>query len=100
MPLRRYITDRRENRVAMPVLLWRDMFLIGMTLNLIFLALAVTAAALSLPDWAALLIFLLPLPYNLFIWSSVWRKGGVMSALECCVSRSIASLWLGASLVI
>ncbi|CAN7466328.1 hypothetical protein LJR030_004785 [Rhizobium sp. LjRoot30] len=84
----------------MPVLLWRDMFLFGTALNVTFLALAFTAAGAGMPDWTALLIFLLPLPYNLFIWSSVWRKGGGMSTLECYVSRSIACLWLGASLVV
>ncbi|WEA28096.1 hypothetical protein [Rhizobium binxianense] len=25
------------------------------------------------PDWFAVIVFFLPMPFNIFIWSAVWR---------------------------
>lgn len=54
-------------------LFWRDMLLIGTGLNLLMTGVALALLSQGAPLPWVLFAHLLPLPYNLFIVSAIWR---------------------------
>ena len=90
----RFLHDRLNHRVPLKTLFWRDMVLWGTALNLIFLGIALAMAANGFPAWQALLVFLLPLPYNVFVWHCVWTGAGRLDGFGRSALRSIATGWL------
>lgn len=88
------ISDRLSNRVPLKTLFWRDMIAVGAAINLSFFASAMTLAAMDWPIWSVLLVILVPLPYNVFIWHCVWKGAGVLEAMSRFVVRTLATGWL------
>ena len=89
-----FFSERLANHIPLKTLFWRDMILFGAVLNLIFLFLALVLAANGWPGWVAFLIFLLPLPYTIFIWHCVWRAAADLGPFARTALRSIATGWL------
>lgn len=89
-----FFSDRLANRVPLERLFWRDMILCGTTLNFVFLACALAIAAAGWPAWAAFLVFLIPLPYNAFVWHCVWNGANRLDLFPRLALRSIATGWL------
>lgn len=84
-----FFARRWYGHVPLPVLLWRDMLMVGSGINLAagFVVLMLIAHGVSL-SLAVALHFLL-LPYNLFLALAVWR-----SPQGTRVTASAAALWL------
>lgn len=84
-----FFAGRWQGRVALPVLFWRDMLMVGSGINLAagFVVLMLLAQGVS-PGLAIALHFLL-LPYNLFLAMAVWR-----SPQAGRVTTAAAALWL------
>jgi hypothetical protein len=70
--LRTFITQRWQGRVGWRRLFWRDLLLVGTGLNLLMTGTALALLSQDAPIQWVLLAHLLPLPYNLFIVSSIW----------------------------
>jgi hypothetical protein len=70
--LKTFITQRWQGRIGWRRLFWRDLLVVGTSLNLLMtgLALALLSQDVAIP-WV-LLAHLFPLPYNLLIVSSIW----------------------------
>ena len=70
--MKSFITQRWHGRIGWRTLFWRDLLLVGTGLNLLMTGLALALLSQDVPAQWALLAHLLPLPYNLFIVSSIW----------------------------
>jgi hypothetical protein len=68
-----YFSRRWRGQVPLSVLLWRDMLGIGTAVNLAATILAVAVIVQGASDWLALVLHLLPLPYNIFLCAALWR---------------------------
>jgi hypothetical protein len=55
---------------------WEYAILYGLLLNGLTTLAAFALYTTDLPSWLGLAMFLLPLPYNLFIGVAVWRSAG------------------------
>lgn len=71
--MRRFVTDRWQGHVPAGTLLWRDMLLAGTFVNLACSLAALGWLAQGGSGVAAVALHFLPLPYNLFLWASLWR---------------------------
>ena len=91
--MRTFFRARLDGGVPLPVLLVRDMLLVGTLLNLAFLGFAVMALEAGYPDWLALVVFLVPMPYNVFLWFAVWRRSRLPGP-GATFARTFATLWL------
>jgi len=71
--LSEFFTLRWRGLVGWRTLFWRDLLVIGTSMNLLMTgsALALLSQGVALP-WV-LAVHLLPLPYNLLIVSALWR---------------------------
>lgn len=90
----RFFSDRLANHIPLKTLFWRDMILFGAVLNLTFLGIALVMAAHEWPAWLAFVVFLLPLPYTIFMWHCVWRVSAGLGPVARPALRSIATGWL------
>lgn len=90
----KFFSDRLSSRVALRTLFWRDMIAVGTALSLACLAVSLLLAASEVPIWLVVLVFLLPLPYNAFMWHCVWQAANSHQAIEKLVIRGVATAWL------
>jgi hypothetical protein len=67
-----FITQRWQGRIGWRTLFWRDLLMVGTGLNLLMTGTALALLSRDVPAQWALLVHLLPLPYNLLIVSSIW----------------------------
>lgn len=77
-----------------------DMLVVGTIVNLVSAALALVVYSVDLVGWLAILIFLLPLPYNIALCVFVWRSAARHPSGWSDVARIGAVIWLLAMLVI
>jgi hypothetical protein len=70
--LKTFISHRWQGRIGWHTLFWRDLLVIGTGLNLLMTGTALVLLSQGVPAQWALLVHLLPLPYNLLIVSSIW----------------------------
>jgi hypothetical protein len=84
--------------------LWRvlllDMLLWGTVLNLCAAGVSLTLIAFDAPDWLALAAFLVPMPYNLFLCTAVWRASGAQAGPFATGARAVAIVWVAAVTVL
>lgn len=79
---------------------WFDMLVIGTIVNAVTAAAALLAFATDAPDWLALGIFLVPLPYNLLLCLFVWRSATRQPSGWSDFAKAGAVLWLMAALIV
>lgn len=60
--------------VALARIFWAYAILYGTLLNIGTTIATLAAVAANAPAWLAVMIFLLPVPYNIFIVVAVWRS--------------------------
>lgn len=82
--------------------LWAYGILWGTLLNLLATLAGLFATVAAAPDWLAVGLFLLPLPYSLAVLLGVWRSAdrpGVAPA-RAARARLIVAVWVIAMLVV
>lgn len=89
--LLRYLRERSRDRVPIKVLLSRDMFLCGTVLNLVTTGLAILIVQSGYPDWLAVVVFFLPMPFNTFIWAAVWRGADQIPVFAAWIARTFGT---------
>jgi len=70
--IRRYLAGE----VPLKRVFFHDMLLVGTLVNVVTGLASLAAFSLDVPDWAALLVFLSPQPYNIGLCIAVWRSAG------------------------
>jgi hypothetical protein len=68
-----YFSRRWRGQVPLTVLLWRDMLGVGTVMNLTATILALAVIMQDAPDWLAVALHFLPMPYNFFLCAALWR---------------------------
>lgn len=95
-----FFANRWAGRVPLEQLFWRDMLFTGTAANLCFLAAAMTLAARDFSPWVFIPVFLVPLPYNLFVWQCVWNTTNQSTSGQRALVRLVSSLWLAAVIIL
>ncbi|SME98104.1 hypothetical protein SAMN06265365_107142 [Tistlia consotensis] len=94
--------DLLRGRQPLERALWVYAILYGTLLNLVATLAGLLAAAAGAPDWLAVGLFLLPLPYSLAALLGVWRSAGRpgVAAARAASARLIVAVWAVAMLVV
>ncbi len=87
-----FFATRWHGNRALPRLFWFDMVLVGTVLNLLVSVVALALAAKRAPPALSAAVFFSMLPYNLFLFASVWRNAKGSPYL-----RVGAAVWLVAA---
>jgi hypothetical protein len=72
-PATNFFIRRWRGKVALSVLLWRDMLGVATLINLSATMAALALAAQGMPLVFAAALHFAPLPYNLFLFAALWR---------------------------
>ncbi len=89
-----FFLRRWRRQVPLDLLFWRDMLLIGTALNIATSVASLVALGLKADLATAMLIFLSPLPYNIFLLAAVWRTAELIEPKKAASVRVGAALWL------
>ncbi len=91
--LRSFLTSRWRGEVPLETVFWRDMILIGTTLNAIATVAAMFLVAAGAPTALVMFCYFAPMPWNLFIFFSVWRSADRIPETRARLVRIAAAIW-------
>lgn len=89
-----YFRSRWNGRLPIAALFWRDMVIVGTTVNIAATLTAVLLLALEAPAPLAVAIHFAPVPWNVFLFASVWRTTARLRPAAAFAWQSAAALWL------
>lgn len=89
-----FLLSRLRGEVALETVFWRDMMLVGTGINVVATLAAMALLAFEIPTIVALLVFLAPLPWNLFLFSAVWRSAEKIKGTTALAAKIGATIWL------
>jgi hypothetical protein len=94
-----YFRMRWNGDIPLAALFWRDMIMVGITVNAASTLAAVLLLALDAPAPLAVAIHFAPVPWNLFLFASVWRATARLGPAAAFAWQSVAALWLVVALL-
>jgi hypothetical protein len=89
-----YFRSRWNGELPLATLFWRDMVVVGTTVNVASTLTAVLLLALAAPAPLAMALHFAPVPWNLFLFASVWRSTARLKPTAAFAWQSMAALWL------
>lgn len=95
-----FLRERWAGKVPMSRMFWRDIMLYATVLNVASAMAGLLLFTSDLPAWVGLAVFMLPLPYNIFLVMAVWRKAGRRTGLAAQAYQLFSALWLIATVFI
>ena len=94
--VRRYLAGE----VPLTRILFHDMLLIGTMVNIVAGLATLAAFSLDFPVWAAIAIFLSPVPYNIILCVSVWRSAAREAPRWREIARIVTVIWFPMMLIV
>ncbi|WP_312795382.1 hypothetical protein [Tianweitania sp.] len=98
--LKRHVLQRWEGAIPLRVLIIRDMLILGTLLNVLTTIASLIVLGSGASAWIGFAVFLLPLPYNLFIFLCVWRVAGQVGGIWGNLSSILAAVWLACAAIL
>jgi hypothetical protein len=86
--------------VPLAQVVWRDMVCVGTVVNIVAMGLAFLAVAFGASTMTAIVIQMLPVPYNIFLVTSAWKSAERARFDQAWAARLGSVLWLFAAFVI
>lgn len=80
--------------MPLAVMFWRDMVIWSSILNLATFGVALALLEIGYPTWVSVLVYLSPLPWNLFLVASVWRAADRQPGPFTQAARVGSLVWL------
>lgn len=89
-----FFKSRFRGEIPLFNLFWRDMMLVGSVINIVMMVAAIAYLANDGIPWIGAVIFLAPLPYNIFLLASVLRTADRQFPNEGNAVKIAAFVWL------
>jgi hypothetical protein len=89
-----FLRSRWRGEVPLGIVFWRDMVCVGTALNVLgtMVALLLLAAGAGTPT--VLLVHFSPVPWNLFLFLSVWRSASNTDGQHAALAKAMAAVWV------
>ena len=98
-PKRGFFARRWHGEVDLGPLFWRDTILVGTLVNVVFSGAALALLAAGAPAAVVFMVYVLPVPYNLFLFACVWSQGAESGPISGFAARSAVLCWLALSIL-
>ena len=95
-----FFAARWRGEVDIGRLFWVDMLLVATLINVAAAYASLMAFGFKAPVWVAVGIYLLPLPYNVFLSLSAWRTADRAAPSTAAAYRLATLAWLAISVLI
>lgn len=89
-----FFARRWRGEVPFTHLFVTDMLVVATLINVAATAAAVLLLGAAIPDWLAVAVHFLPLPYNLFLFLAVWRTSERRAVPFAWAAQIAAAFWL------
>lgn len=89
-----FFMARYRGEIPLSILFWRDMMLVGSLINLLMMVAAIAYLANDGASWIGAVLFLAPLPYNVFLVYAVFRTADRQFPKEANAAKIAAFIWL------
>jgi hypothetical protein len=94
LPRAGFFASRWNGDVRFIRLFVTDTLVVGTLINVVATVAAVLLLGAEVPDWLAVTVHFLPLPYNLFLFLAVWRTSERRQVPFAWAAQIAAALWL------
>jgi hypothetical protein len=98
--IKSFLLSRWRGDVPLERVFWRDMIIVGTTLNLLTGLAALALLASGEPAALALAVHFGPLPWNVFLFLSVWRAAEKAKPSEALFAKIAVVIWFVAVIVV
>jgi hypothetical protein len=98
--LRKFLQSRWNGDVPFAVILGRDILLHGTAINIVAALLGSFLFVWEAPTALAATVYLLPLPYNMFLYAALWRCTGDPNVPWAKAARVVGLVWLVAVTIV
>ncbi len=88
-----YFRLRWSGKVPLAKVFWNDMVLVGTIVNVITTLLAMVLFIADALIILVVMTFFSPIPFNIFLFVSVWRSADSATGTNACVARIAALAW-------
>lgn len=99
-PKRGFFARRWYGEIDFGTLFWRDTILVATAINVGFAAASLLLLAADTPGAVAFAVYMLPVPYNLFLFACVWRQAENLGPLASLATRCAVLGWLALSILL
>lgn len=89
-----FLRSRWRGEVPLPIVFWRDMIGVGTAINILFAMIALLLLAAGVDTPIVLLVYFAPLPWNLFLFFSVWRSADNTGGQHASLAKAVAAVWV------
>ena len=93
-PVVAFFVSRWRGYCPLDRLFWRDMILVGTAISLASTFAALMLLGFKAPTPLAIAVHFAPVPYNIFLFISVWRTADRVGPAAAPAARMGATLWL------
>ena len=100
MPLIRYFRSLWLGAFPLQRALWTDMLAIGTIVNLVTFFAAMAFFATDMPTWIGVLLYVAHIPYNIVVFTGVWRSAAREPADARWFARAVALVWFAVGLLV
>jgi hypothetical protein len=94
-PFKSFFLSRWRGDAPLNTVFWRDMIGFGTSLNILAGIFGIILIAAEAPSIITFLIFVALLPWNLFLFLSVWRIADNAKGENASLPKMAAAIWLG-----
>jgi hypothetical protein len=95
-----FFRSRWRGSVPLRHLLLHDMLIYGTTINVVAALLGLLLFASDAPTALATIVYLAPLPYNVFLFAALWKSAADAAEPWASIARIVGLLWLVAAALI
>jgi hypothetical protein len=97
---RGFFARRWHGDTDLSTLFWRDTILVGTLVNVVFAVASLLLLAAGLHAAIVFAVYVLPVPYNLFLFACVWRQAGELGPFAALAIRGAVLCWLALSILL
>jgi hypothetical protein len=94
MTLKSFFLSRWRGEAPLPVVFWRDMIAVGTAVNIVAAMTALILLAAEMTTAIVLAVYFAPLPWNLFLFFSVWRSAENTPGSAASLAKAAAAVWV------
>ena len=99
-PKRGFFARRWHGEIDLGTLFWRDTILVATAINVAFAVASLLLLTAGLHAALVFVVYVLPVPYNLFLFSCVWRQAGDLGSFAALATRCAVLGWLALSILL
>lgn len=99
-PKRGFFARRWHGDVDLGTVFWRDTMLIGTLVNILFAGGALALLAVGAHAGMVFAVYVMPVPYNLFLFTCVWRQAAELGPIASFAARTAVLGWLALSILL